>query len=79
MHNLLFHFRALFVGISVSTERYPVVNFFSQSLLSICLEDYWAAYDKSGYVSGGFFHLAYCRHYLREEGTYYAYAYFHLQ
>jgi hypothetical protein len=32
-----------------------VANFFSQSLLTICLEDYWAAYDKSGYVADGFF------------------------
>lgn len=36
-----------------------VVNFFSQSLLTICLEDYWAAYDKSGYVADGFFCLAF--------------------
>ena len=28
--------------------------FFSQSLLTSCLEDYWAAYDRSGYDNADF-------------------------
>ena len=28
---------------------YFILFFFSQSLLTSCLEDYWAAYDRSGY------------------------------
>ncbi|KAE7997480.1 hypothetical protein FH972_002116 [Carpinus fangiana] len=36
-----------------------LLEFLLRSLLTICLEDYWAAYDKSGYVADGFFCLAF--------------------
>ena len=33
---------------------YFLYFFFSQSLLTSCLEDYWAAYDRSGYDNADF-------------------------